>query len=98
MDLIGKLKEKYGTKVEFVGISADKEFLTYYYFMQNKKFSFTTLHWGNNTELLDNYNIKTYPSFILIGPDGKIVQSQADSPSSYLDALLFDLTNISKKK
>ncbi|MFA5782029.1 MAG: TlpA disulfide reductase family protein [Bacteroidales bacterium] len=99
MDLIGKLKEKYGTKVEFVGISTDKEFLTYYYFMQNnKKFNFTTLHWGNNTDLMENYNVKAYPAFILIGPDGKIVQSPAEPPSADLDALLFDLTKIAKKK
>ncbi|NTW34289.1 MAG: TlpA family protein disulfide reductase [Bacteroidetes bacterium] len=95
MELIGKLKTKYGTKVEFVGISTDKEFLTYYYFMKkNKTFDFITLHWGNNTEFLDNYNVKTYPNFVLIGTDGKIVQYPADTPSTYLDALLFNLTKI----
>ncbi len=99
MGLIGKLIEKYGTKVEFIGISADKEFMTYYYFMQNnKKFDFKTLHWGNNTELLENYNVKSYPTFVLIGPDNKIVQYPAEPPSGKLDDLLFDLIKISNKK
>jgi thiol-disulfide isomerase/thioredoxin len=96
MNLIGKLMEKYGLKVEFVGISTDKEFMTYYYFMQkNKKFDFITLHWGNKTELLENYEVRAYPLFVLIGPDGNIVQCPAENPSGTLDALLYDLT---KKK
>jgi thiol-disulfide isomerase/thioredoxin len=97
MELIGKLKDKYGTKVEFVGISADKEFMTYYYFMQkNNKFDFTNLHWGNNADLIENYDVKAYPTFVLIGPDGKIVQYPAESPSGLLDPLLYDLTKNKK--
>ena len=94
MELIKKYKEKYGTQVEFVGISADKEYMTYYNFMQKKSYDFTTLHWGNNTELMENYDVKAYPTYILIGPDGKIVQCPAEAPSSRLDALLYDLTKI----
>ena len=98
MDVINKLKEKYGTKVEFVGISADKEFMTYYHFMQNnKKYNFTNLHWGNNTDLIENYDVKAFPTFVLIGPDGKIVQYPAIAPSKHLDEYLFDLTKIKKK-
>jgi thiol-disulfide isomerase/thioredoxin len=97
MNLIEKLKAKYGTKVEFVGISADKEFMKYYYFMQkNKKYDFTNLHWGNDAELLTNYDVKTYPTFVLIGPDGKIVQYPAIAPSKHLDEFLFDLTRSKK--
>ncbi len=96
MDLLRKFIDKYGTKVEFVGISCDKDFLSYYYFMQNKKYDFTTLHWGNNTELIENYNVKAYPTYVLIGPDGKIVQYPAEAPSGSLDALLNDLTKIKK--
>jgi thiol-disulfide isomerase/thioredoxin len=95
MDLLSKLKEKYGTKVEFVGICADKEFMTYYYFMQkNKKYDFTTLHFGNNQDLLENYEVKAYPAFVLIGPDGKILQYPAEPPSGALNELFYDLTKI----
>lgn len=95
MDLVNKLKEKYGTKIEFVGVCADKEFLTYYYFMQkNKNYNFTTLHFGNNQDLLEAYEVKAYPSFVLIGPDGKILQYPAEAPSGALDELFYDLTKI----
>ena len=95
MDLVSKLKEKYGTKVEFVGICADKEFMTYYYFMQkSKKYDFTTLHFGNNQDLLEAYEVKAYPAFVLIDPDGKIYQYPAEPPSGALDELLHDLTKI----
>jgi len=88
MEVINKLIVKYGTKVQFIGIAADKEFLTYNYFMQkNKKINFTTL-WGYNAELLENYNVVTYPTFVLLDPDGKIVQCPAEVPSGKLDQLL----------
>jgi peroxiredoxin len=97
MEVVNKLMVKYGTKVQFVGIATDKEYLTYYYFMQNnKKINFTTL-WGNNAELMENYNIVAYPTFVLIDPDGKIVQCPAEKPSSDLDAILRKLTTEKKQ-
>lgn len=94
MDLIGKLKSVYGTKIEFVGISADKEFMKYYYFMQDNKYDFTTLHWGNDAGLLEKYDVKAYPAFILIGPDGKIRNRPAVAPSEGLNDFLYDLTKL----
>jgi thiol-disulfide isomerase/thioredoxin len=97
MELIGKLIEKYGTKVEFVGISCDKEYMTFYNYMkQNTTFGFTSLHWNGNSELLENYDVKAYPSYILIDPDGKIYQNPAEAPSAYLNELLFDLSKEKK--
>ncbi len=96
MEVINKLIVKYGTKVQFVGIAADKEFLTYSYFMQKaNKIKFTTL-WGNNAELLENYNVMAYPLFVLIDPEGKILQCPAEAPSAELDGLLHDLTKEKK--
>ena len=94
MNLLGQLKEKFGTKVEFVAISTDKEFMTFYYFMQKNEllYNFTILHWGNNATLLDDYNVKTVPTYILIDPEGKIVQAAAEPPSEQLDELLYKLT------
>lgn len=98
MELVGKLKEKYGTRIEFVGISCDKEYMTFYNYMkQDTKFSFTSLFWGNNSALLENYNVKTYPTLILIDPDGKIYMNPAETPSGDLDALLYDLTKTKDK-
>ncbi|HNW97423.1 MAG TPA: TlpA disulfide reductase family protein [Bacteroidales bacterium] len=97
MELIDGLIKKYGTKITFIGISCDKEFMTFYHFMQqNKKFNFTCLYWGNDTKLLDDYNIKAFPTYFLIDPEGKIYQNPAEAPSQYLDGLLKLITKEKK--
>lgn len=98
MELVDKLIEKYGTKVDFIGISCDKEYMTFHNYMkQSAKFSFISLYWGNNAALLENYDVKAYPTFLLIDPDGKIYMNPAETPSEDLNALLYDLTKEKNK-
>ncbi|MFH0864581.1 MAG: TlpA disulfide reductase family protein [Bacteroidota bacterium] len=96
MELIEKLIEKYGTKIEFVGISCDKEYMTFYHYMKQKSFGFTSLHRGGSSELIENYDVRAFPKFIMIDPDGKIHQNPAITPSENLNEYLFDLTKEKK--
>lgn len=97
MELIEKMIEKYGTKIEFVGISCDKEYMSFYHYMkQNTKFSFTSLHWGGSSGLIENYDIRAFPKFLMIDPDGKIFLNPAITPSENLNEYLFDLTKEKK--
>ncbi len=95
--LLEKMKATYGTKVEFVAVSCDKQFNTAYYYLQNKKSTITNLFWGNQASLLESYNVKTFPTYVLIGPDGKIVDYPTIKPSVNLDAYLSFLTGIKSK-
>jgi thiol-disulfide isomerase/thioredoxin len=93
MELIEKMIEKYGTKVEFVGISCDKSYATFYHFMkESTKLDFTNLHWGGNSELMEKYDVRAYPKYMMIDPDGKIFLNPAMAPSENLNEYLLDLT------
>lgn len=93
-----KAEEKYhGKNIEFVSISVDvaKDYEKWKNFVKEKELGGTQLLADNNwnSDFIKAFNINSIPRFILIGPDGKVVDSDAMRPSNpklneKLDALL----------
>jgi len=92
MDIMKTLYDKYKDRMYFVGISADKSFLTMRYFTSKKKeYTWTFLHIGDRSDLLKEYDVRSFPLFVLIGKNGMIYQYPADYPSSGLETTLAKL-------
>lgn len=74
--------------VEFVTICCDREFQKMYHFLRNNKrgsrYNWTWLHFNNNFRLLEKYGVVSYPTFLLINPDGKLQYSITPTPGSGL--------------
>lgn len=72
--------------VEFVTIVCDREFQKMYHFLKNSKhgdkYNWTWLHFNNNYELLNNFRVVSYPTFILINPEGKLHYDITPRPGS----------------
>lgn len=90
-------KEMHGKNVEFVSISIDaqKDHDKWKKFVDDKQLGGVQLmadkDW--NSDFVKAYGINGIPRFILIGPDGKIVNSDAPRPSSAeIKKILTDLT------
>lgn len=71
-------------EMEFVTISCDREFQKLYHFIKNSKrgsrYNWTWLHFDGNFKMLDTYEVRSYPHFILINPDGKVESYSAPKP------------------
>ena len=94
MELLKPIYDKYHDRMNILSISADKEYLKMLYFINLKKdFSWNFLHLGNETGLLKEYDVKSFPLFVLIDSMGKIVQCPADLPDSGLEADIEKLLN-----
>jgi peroxiredoxin len=94
MDLIKPLYDKYKDKVSFISISTDQYFVKMLFFINLKRdFVWTFLHLGDQLELLKDYDVRTYPLFVIIDKNGNIYKYPADMPSSGLDATLDKLVN-----
>jgi thiol-disulfide isomerase/thioredoxin len=94
MEALKPLVDKYHDRMTFVSISADKEFVKMNFFLNLKKdFTWTFLHLGNETGLLRDYEVRSFPLFVLIDSQGKIVQYPADLPGSGLESSLEKLLN-----
>lgn len=94
MDLLKPLYEKYKDKIEFVSISADKNFVKMLYYINLKSnFIWTFLHIGDSINLLKDYDVRIYPLFILIDKEGKIYRYPASYPSVSLSSEIERLLN-----
>jgi len=87
MDLIRPLFDKYRENIHFVSVSADKFFGKMLYFINLKKdYVWTFVNIGDQSEVLKDYDVRTYPLFVLIDKEGKIYKYPAGQPSSGLEA------------
>lgn len=72
--------------VVFVSISCDREFQKMYHFLRNSKrghrYNWTWLHFDGNYKLLEHYGVVSYPTFVLIGPDGRLQYDITPPPAS----------------
>lgn len=99
MKVIPSLKKKYGTRIEFVNISVDKNNSDFKKFcLQNPKFDWLLLYDNSGVELKNKYEIKSLPAYFLINPEGKFVQAPAEGPDGDIDRLFYDITKPKGKR
>jgi len=105
MALYPEFMEKYGQHVKFVSINIDSKKSKFdNYIASHPKYKWNMLYYGGKTNLLDDYEINNIPSYILVDPNGDILQNPADRPTpngSYIsiDKTFFDINkSLTKKK
>ncbi|WP_339887340.1 TlpA disulfide reductase family protein [uncultured Flavobacterium sp.] len=92
-----KIEEKYhGKNIVFVSVSIDakKDYEKWRNFVKDKQLGGVQLIADNdwNSKFVKDFGINGIPRFILIGPDGNVVNANADRPSSEnLDKVLSEL-------
>lgn len=67
-------------EMEIITVIVDEDPLAYEAFIVQHQPTWTILHAGLVPAITLDYKIKNYPSYFLIGPDGKLVFSPAKSP------------------
>jgi len=86
-ELLSELFSKYKNDIEFLGISFDEEYSSMYHFLNEKKYPWENIHYNRDLDLIDDYEIKTYPLFVLIDRHGKIIRYPAPLPSQKVEML-----------
>jgi len=89
MELEVPLYEKYKDQVEFISICTDRYWIKMNYFTMIKpEFAWTFLHFSDNTDLLIDYEVRTYPLYVVIDDEGNIVEAPAPNPSEGLEQVI----------
>lgn len=69
-----------------VSVSCDREFQKLYHFLRNSRrgarCNWTWLHFDGNYRLLKRYGVTSYPTFMLIDPDGNLYYNYTPAPAS----------------
>jgi hypothetical protein len=58
-------------------------------FMDRNGYEWEILYYGDDRDVLNDYQIKAFPTAYLIGPDGKLVLSPSPLPSDGFEQQLF---------
>lgn len=81
-------------KVEFISICTDsKPEKMKAYLQQHPQYTWTFLYYDKRFDLLEAYKVTSFPSFILINPQGEIINYAAPRPTERLDDLLTQIMN-----
>ena len=92
MDLEVPIYEKYKDRVAFISICADKYWIQMnYYAMVKPQYAWTLLHFSDNTDVLVDYNVRSYPLYFLIDEHGDIFRYPAPMPSEGLEAAIEEM-------
>ncbi len=98
MELMQNLYEKYKDRIDFVTVSLDQDTVVINKFVNEKKYPWTFLYNGDDYQLLYDYGVKTFPVFVLIDSNGKIVQYPAYKPSEIIEDAFQRMIKESTKK
>lgn len=75
-----------GGEVVFVSVCCDREFQKMYHLLKNSKrgrrYGWTWLHIDGNYRLLEHYGVVSYPTFVLINPEGRRHYNVTPAPAS----------------
>jgi len=81
MKIMQILHKKYKNKIHFISICADNDFNKMVTFLsKNKNYNWTFLHIGNEASVLSDYNVATFPTYILLNKNLKVIKAPAGRP------------------
>ena len=95
---INGYQQKYGESIEFIGISVDRKKDIFLNFIKGQNFKWNILYANDDKELLENYNAKVLPLFILIDENGEILNYPARMPSENVETLFKIFVQLSSYK
>jgi hypothetical protein len=83
------LNEKYKGKLQIVTILVDNDENVIKSFLARSNYQWLFLHYGNQSTIIKDYDIRAFPTYYLIDPDGNLILSPSPSPNEDFEAHLF---------
>ena len=89
--MLEALYAKHKDILEIVSIIVDNDYNIIDSFLERSKYEWTFLHYGNQSSIIREYDIRAFPTYYLIDRQGKLAMSPAPSPGDEFEARLFQL-------
>jgi peroxiredoxin len=90
-DLLKKLAERFAGKITIISIIADGTIEDLANFVKKSDYQWLFLHYGNQPDIIKQYDIRAFPVYYLIGPDGMLILSPAKGPTENIELELFKI-------
>lgn len=89
-DQLKKILQKHSDILQVVTIAVDESLSYIRNFVKKYQYNWTFLYYGDQPDILKDYDIRTIPTYYLIGADGKLIMSPAPAPSEQFEMYLFE--------
>ncbi len=90
-ELLKGIYERHKDILEIVTITVDDNVSSVKDFIKKRGYDWPFLLYGNQPDILKDYDIRGFPVYYLIDPDGKLVLSPAPGPSENFESKLFNI-------
>lgn len=84
-ELLKDFSNRWQDTIQVVTIATKDSFDDFKRMFEDKNYKWTLLNLENEILLLEKYQIRLFPDYVIIGKNGKIGMSPAPSPEQYLD-------------
>jgi len=92
---MNKIYQKYGKYLEIISVMVDENMEDIKSFLAQTGYKWTFLHYKNDPTIIKNFDVRAYPTYFLIGPNGKIILSPAPGPTENFDLKFFGVLKAS---
>jgi peroxiredoxin len=89
-NLLAGIHKRHLDKLMIVTIATDPAEDVLRQFLVKNQYDWKFLYYNNQPEILKEYDIRAFPTYFLIGPDGKLIYSPALSPAENFEQNLFE--------
>lgn len=90
-NLLAQLHQRHKERIDIVTITTDPKGEVLRRFLESNKYNWLFLYYDRQPEVLKEYDIRAFPTYFLIAPDGKLILSPAPSPSENFEQRLFEI-------
>jgi peroxiredoxin len=89
-NMLASLYQKHKDRLTILTIATDPMEEVLRQFLAKNNYDWKFLHYDNQPDILKEYDIRAFPTYFLIGPDGKLIYSPALSPGENFEFKLFE--------
>jgi peroxiredoxin len=88
--LLHDIYQRHHQKLAIVTISTDPYDSSFDQFRSKNDYRWVFLYYGHQPGVIKDFDIRAFPTYFLIGPDGKLIYSPAPSPTENFEIKLFE--------
>ncbi|HRZ77789.1 MAG TPA: TlpA disulfide reductase family protein, partial [Bacteroidales bacterium] len=85
MTAMDALHERFSADVAFIGVSMDLEPAVFQSFLKTQGHAWPLVYSGGDMELIDALNIRSFPTYLLLDREGKVLSYPARGPADQTD-------------
>jgi peroxiredoxin len=89
-DMLADLYAKHKDRLTILTVATDPREDVLRQFLAKKQYNWKFLYYDSQPDILKEYDIRAFPTYFLIGPDGKLIYSPALSPAENFEQKLFE--------